>query len=444
MSNASKTGIKNFIIDTNVLLHDPDCIFKFEEHNVIIPMVVLEELDHFKSEKSEIGANARHVAHTLDRLREKSYLGDGVDINGAGRLMVWAKPVPPIQSLDMDKNDNTILDIAAYHSEQYGETFLVTKDVNLRVKADALGIPAEDYRADATDVSGVGDIEEVFVDESLIDEVYKSKSVKHELAVDGRCYVLKAYMAYGSPKSALVRSIDGELRVISPKCVVSGIKPRNHEQRFLAEMLLDDSLDMVVCAGVAGSGKTLLSIAAAIAGVECGKFDKVIITKSIQPVGADIGFVKGSKKEKMAEWVKPFYDNLEFVYHTMKKKGKSIPAFGGGSNAPIGAEDPFEDIIEIEAITYLRGRSLMNRYVIIDEVQNLTPKIMKTIVSRVADSAKLIVLGDLQQIDNPYLDAKNNGLAYIMARAKGERNIGVLNLRKSERGRLASFAIDKL
>ena len=434
--------MKIFVLDTNVLLHDPEAIFSFEENDVFIPIVVLEELDKFKREQTDIGQNARLVMKSIDGLRKKGSLKTGVSLgDGLGCLAVISENIE-FEFVGLAKSvDNYILGVTRRLAEIMGRpVILVTKDVNLRLKADAFGITAEDYRG-KMETRPLALIEELETPDEIIDKIYERGSIPLSeaelgafyyelLATDAESFILKG----GKKKSVLVRCAGtGALKKLSqikdPKRV-AGIKPKNSEQRFLADMLLDQEIDMVACAGVAGSGKTLLSIACGLEMALKGTFDRVLITKAIQPVGADIGYVKGDKKEKMAEWLKPFYDNLELIAKVSGEQTLGTP------------ED--NELIEVDALTYIRGRSLMSRFVIIDEVQNLPPRMLKTIVSRLSDTSKLVLLGDLQQIDNPYLDSKNNGLAYVMTRMRGCPGVGVLSMAKSERGRLARLAIDRL
>lgn len=424
---------KQFVLDTSVILYNPNSIFSFEEHNVFVPTIVLSELDKFKSEQSERGANAREFFRIVEKLIEDSNLTAGIPLGeGLGKLSVIGRDVTLYEPVGFDKtNDIKILGYVNYLRDickrDDGITTLVTKDAALRVIANSCGISAEDYKGKVKEASKTGKVVKIEASDGEVDALYSGVALREYGIPSGQSAIIGS-----GKKTALVRFHGGAPKIVTGKVVPSGVKPKNAEQKILVDMLLDESLDMVVCAGVAGSGKTLLSMACGVHLVEKGKYDKIFITKSIQAVGNDIGYTKGSKEEKMAEWVKPFYDNLDFILRgTGKKRGPLL-------------DDWIEDTIEVDAITYMRGRSLMHRFVIVDEVQNLHPSIIKTIVSRCADSAKLILLGDLSQIDNPYLDSKNNGLAHVMNNMAGLDNVGILNLEKSERGRLANLAIKLL
>lgn len=423
---------KVFVLDTNVLLYDPQSLFAFDEHDIILPGVVLEELDKFKRERDEVGANARESLRIIDRLRQDGSLQEGVSLGpDRGRLQVLMKNVE-FRFVGLEKsNDNIILGAVWNLAETLAgkaQVVLVTMDLGLRVKADALGLNVQAYRGKerlaAADV--LAGVTRRLDGEDVVDGIYAGDRIGQPLPalddmLEGDCAIVEA-----GKKSALVRVQNGQCRRVNPG-KAAGITGRNAEQRFLLDMLLDEKVRLVVINGVAGSGKTLLSVAAGVEQVVGGRYDKVLITKAIQAVGQDIGFVKGDKVEKMMEWVKPFTDNLEMV----SKGGK----YG---------DMLLDDICEIDALTYIRGRSLMNRFVIVDEVQNLHPNIIKTIVSRISDSAKLVLLGDVQQIDNPYLDSRRNGLTYVMQRLRNLPGVGMLSMVQSERGYLAQLAVERL
>lgn len=430
---------KTLILDTNVILHDPEAIFSFQENDIILPIVVLEELDKYKSEQSERGANAREFARIMERLREKGSFSSGIPLGKErGTLRVIAENAEFRFAGLSKSNDNQILGLTRKLANEFPShlIILVTKDINLRLKADAFGIPAQDYIGEKADATKVGIIKDVSVSDEEIDALYRGGEINApEGAVDGESVIVcnKTYdhLRMRCESRGLARIQDGKLKRVNGGKAPSGVKPKNAEQHLLVDALLDENVKMVVCAGVAGCGKTLLSMACGVELVEGGWYDKILITKSIQPVGNDIGYTKGTKDEKMYEWVKPFYDNLDFIIRGKGRKGPLL-------------DEWIDDTIEVEAITYMRGRSIMHKVVIVDEVQNLPPKIVKTIVSRVADSSKLILLGDLEQIDNPYVDIRNNGLAHAMNRLSGLSDVAILNMRKSERGRLANLAVERL
>lgn len=429
---------KTFVLDTCVLLHNPESLFEFEDNDIVVPLVVLEELDEKNKDKSngELAYSARIALRYIKDLRATGSLSKGVSLGeGRGIFKIDARDCP-IAGLSAKKNDNIIMGCALDMSKQLiSEVVLVTRDTALLLKADALGVTAEEYIGEAKNVSTqIGIVQDLIIGQETLDVIYTTKGIGCGTAIQvdtGQCVLMRVE---GTKSSILARRVGDDLKIIDGKLQLSGIKHKNYEQSCLMDALYDPKIKMVVCAGQAGSGKTLLSMAAGMQLHKEGKFDKVLITKSIEPVGADIGYVKGSKKEKMAEWTKPFYDNLELLVKTKPKNAQEESDL----------DEMLDNILEVDAITYIRGRSLMHRFVIVDEVQNLRPKIIKTIVSRIHDSAKLILLGDLQQIDSPYLDMRNNGLTHAMNRLAGEDDVAILNLTKTERGRLASLAVEKL
>lgn len=422
---------KTYVLDTNVLLSDPDCLTVFEDNNVCLPITVLEELDKFKTNQGELGRNARKVSRQIDALRLAGSLSDGVSLGeGMGCLRVESENVAFGFKHLANSNDNYILGTTRRLAEKIeamgGKVILVTKDINLRIKADVLGVEAQDYLNEKVSDSPVGSITNINLDPGDVHCFYADFNFGIPVSMPENACVVAS--SYDGSTSALLRVKGGQLRLVKARKDVNGISPRNAEQRFLADMLMDPTLDLVIVNGVAGSGKTLLSLACGLEWMHHAKRERrIMITKAIEAVGQDIGFLPGTKEEKMAEWVKPFMDNLELMMD--------------GDYIRMCME---KGLIELEAMTYLRGRSLMSRFIIIDEVQNIAPKHLKTIVSRVADSSKLVLLGDSQQIDNAYLDATNNGLVYAMSRMEDVPNVGLLSMAKSERGRLAKAAIERL
>lgn len=440
---------KLFVLDTNVLLHDPESLFAFGEHSIVLPITVLEELDAFKTAKGELGKNARKVIRTLDRLLDgsgpigvsRAAFGmsvEGVSLGeGLGELYLAAENSSFRYAMLPSTSDNYILGTAHQltlsHTSAISYVVLVTKDIGLRIKAKSLGLLTQDYFRLKSDTTGIGGINEVtalqhedFIALSKGMRVSINKVDKEIISENHFCIVFDT----DGKGSLLARTVDGHLCRVEATGRPSGIKPRNAEQRFLVDALMNPEIDAVVCNGVAGTGKTLLSLACGIQSMSDGLQHSMLITKAIMPVGNDIGYLKGTKEEKVKEWLKPYYDNLEYISMVSKRDAINNMLESGK--------------IEIDALTYIRGRSLMHRFVIVDECQNLLPGQIKTIVTRIAAGSKLVLLGDIQQIDNPYLDLKDNGLAYAMARLNGLRNIAVLNLVKSERGRLATQGIELL
>lgn len=441
---------KIFVLDTNVLLHDTTALFAFDEHEVIIPAIVLEEIDSKKRNAEEIGRNARRVSRLLDGLRDRGHLHDGVLLEHGGTLKVELNHRSFLKVQEMFgeiSNDNRILAVALnYHLEQAeleqsASVILVSKDVLVRVKADVLGLAAEDYLSDRT--AGLDELYPGYVTirvhPSVIDEFYSYRS----LAIKplGLSYslnpnefvILKDEM--GTGKSALLR-VNKEATRLEPLFLsndpVWGISARNAQQRMALELLLNDDIPLVTITGKAGTGKTLLALAAGLMKVEDDhKYKKLLIARPVVPMGKDIGYLPGEKEEKLRPWMQPIYDNLEYLFDTKKSGDIDKILMGLGS-------------IQVEALTYIRGRSIPGQFIIIDEAQNLTRHEVKTIVSRVGEGSKIILMGDPEQIDHPYLDSASNGLTYLVERFKEEGISGHITLEKGERSKLAQVAADLL
>ncbi|MCJ8011387.1 PhoH family protein [Paenibacillus sp. KQZ6P-2] len=441
---------KIFVLDTNVLLHDPGAIYAFDEHEVIIPAVVLEEIDSKKRNADEIGRNARTVSRVLDQLREKGHLHSGVALHNGGSLKVELNHRSFLKVQEMFgeiSNDNRILAVALnYHMEEAdkekpAQVVLVSKDVLVRIKADVLGLNTQDYLSDRT--AGLNELYtgnlKLKVHPSIIDEFYSYRflSVKplqlsfplnpHEFVI------LKDEM--GSQKSALLK-VNTEATKLEPLYLsndaVWGICARNAQQRMALELLLNDDIPLVTITGKAGTGKTLLALAAGLLKVEDEhKYKKLLIARPVVPMGKDIGYLPGEKEEKLRPWMQPIYDNLEFLFDTKKSGDIDKILMGLGS-------------IQVEALTYIRGRSIPGQFIIVDEAQNLSRHEVKTIVSRVGEGSKIILMGDPEQIDHPYLDASSNGLTYIVEKFKQEGISGHITLEKGERSKLAQLAADLL
>lgn len=441
---------KIFVLDTNVLLHDPTALFAFQEHEVIIPAIVLEEIDSKKRNAEEIGRNARRVSRLLDGLRDQGRLHDGVHLEHGGTLKVELNHRSFLKVQEMFgeiTNDNRILAVALnYHLEQTeleqpSQVILVSKDVLVRVKADVLGLVAEDYLSDQT--AGVDDLypgyAAIRVHPSIIDEFYSYRSLAIK-PLNLSCnlnpnefVILKDEM--GTGKSALLR-VNKEATRLEPLFLgndpVWGISARNAQQRMALELLLNDDIPLVTITGKAGTGKTLLALAAGLMKVEDDhKYKKLLIARPVVPMGKDIGYLPGEKEEKLRPWMQPIYDNLEYLFDTKKSGDIDKILMGLGS-------------IQVEALTYIRGRSIPGQFIIIDEAQNLTRHEVKTIVSRVGEGSKIILMGDPEQIDHPYLDSASNGLTYLVERFKEQGISGHITLEKGERSRLAQVAVDLL
>ncbi|MGG6309905.1 PhoH family protein [Paenibacillus macerans] len=441
---------KIFVLDTNVLLHDPGSIFAFDEHDVVIPAVVLEEIDTKKRNADEIGRNARGVSRLLDGLRETGHLHDGVPLDGGGRIKVELNHRSFVKVQEMFgevTNDNRILAVALnYHLEEQGQpsprpVVLVSKDVLVRIKADVLGLTAEDYLSDRT--VGPSDLyggySTIKVHPSVIDEFYTYRTLPIKpLGLNYSLYphefvILKDEM--GSGKSALLKVNDDASRM-EPLYLsnepVWGISARNAQQRMALELLLNDDIPLVTITGKAGTGKTLLALAAGLLKVEDEhKYKKLLIARPVVPMGKDIGYLPGEKDEKLRPWMQPIYDNLEFLFDTKKSGDIDKILMGLGS-------------IQVEALTYIRGRSIPGQFIIVDEAQNLSRHEVKTIVSRVGEGSKIILMGDPEQIDHPYLDFSSNGLTCLVERFRDQGISGHITLEKGERSKLAQLAADLL
>ena len=440
---------KNFVLDTNVLLHDPRSIFGFEDNDVVIPIYVIEEIDNFKRDLSTLGRNARQVSRYLDEFRVQGKLAEGVSIGpdkGRIRVLIGDRKIPHGAG-EGRSTDDKILAVALElrEVEKATPTVFVTKDTNLRIRADALGLHAEDYDVEGLAAlddlwSGVSEIE---VAPEEVNEFYANGSVP--LAASGgeppppNAFVVlrdrtnpqhSAVGKYSAPKQVFVPLIK------TPKEGVWGIRPRNKEQSFALDLLLNDEVRLVTIVGKAGTGKTLLAIAAGLQKtMEEGVYQKLLVSRPIFPLGRDIGYLPGSVEEKLNPWMQPIFDNVEYLMNLSRSEKKA----GRGYHELLDL-----GILEIEPLTYIRGRSIPNQFIIVDEAQNLTPHEVKTIITRVGDGTKIVLTGDPYQIDNPYVDQTNNGLIHVVNRFKSERLAGHITLSKGERSPLAELAANLL
>jgi PhoH-like ATPase len=441
---------KIYILDTNVLLHDPNAIFKFEDNEVVIPAVVLEEMDSKKRNQDELGRNARAVARSLDQLRTKGLLHDGVPLDNGGTIRVELnhRSYGKLQEMFGEmSNDNRIIAVAFNYMEEEREkpesrpVVVVSKDTLLRIKADVLGLTAQDYLNDR--IVSQNDMYSgnmtVMVHPSVIDEFYSNRSLAIEqlglniTVAPNEFLILKD--EFGTSKSAILK-VSSDAKMLEPLFLsnepIWGIAARNAQQRMAFELLLNDDIPLVTLTGKAGTGKTLLALAAALMKVEDEhKYKKLLIARPVVPMGNDIGFLPGEIDEKLRPWMQPIYDNLEFLFDT-KKTGDIDKILAG-----LGS-------IEIEALTYIRGRSIPNQFIIIDEAQNLSKHEVKTIISRIGEGSKIVLVGDPDQIDHPYLDAMSNGLTYTVDRFKDQSVSGHVTLERGERSNLAQLAADLL
>ncbi len=437
---------KVFVLDTNVLLHNADSIKSFEDNTVVIPMAVIEELDHFKSKHDELGRNARAVIRSIDALRSLGSLGKGVPMDNKGTLrIITGKDLKDtVTPLDMNIVDNKIIRVAFNLMEKGEKVIFVSKDINARLKADALGITAVDFEKQKvrfdTLFTGYREIE---LKSSLIDKFYNNKDKPMELSdvelfPNEFCLLVDdADKKHTALSRATTKNSVEHLGTKFEKAWT--IKPRSKEQRMAIELLLDPSIQIVTLVGQAGTGKTLIALAAGMeATLRDNEYDKILVTRPVVPMGNDIGFLPGSKDEKLEHWMQPIFDNLSYLLREAKSED-------GGSSVKKEIEKLKKDhLLELEALTYIRGRSIPRQYMIVDEAQNLTPHEVKTIVSRAGEGTKIVLTGDPHQIDSPYLDSSSNGLTYTVERLKNERIHGHITLQKSERSPLAGIAAELL
>ncbi|MGV1100028.1 PhoH family protein [Thiovibrio sp. JS02] len=437
---------KFFVLDTNVLLHNADSIISFADNTVVLPMSVIEELDKFKSHNDELGRNARHVIRQLDSLRTKGRLADGVPMENGGTLMIFTetgKCVDP--GLDMHVPDNRILAVAYTLLKKGEKVIFVSKDINARLKADALGIEVMDFEKQKVNIDELyRGQREVLVPGSVVNEFYQKKLVETEgLDLMPNEFVLLRD-DNDEKHTALTRAVDGT--TLGPLReeyeMVWNVRPRSKEQRMAFELLMDPSIQLVTLVGQAGTGKTLLALAAAL---ECTitlkRFDRILVSRPIIPLGKDLGYMPGDKDEKLAHWMQPIFDNLTYLMSDGSKRKDQEKDESGKQKVDKLLNS---HLVEMEALTYIRGRSIPRQFVIVDEAQNLTPHEVKTIISRAGEGTKMVLTGDPYQIDNPYLDTSSNGLTYTVERLKHQKLHGHVTLLKSERSVLAAAAADFL
>ena len=439
---------KIYILDTNVILHDPQAIFSFEENDVIIPMTVIEEIDQQKKRQDSIGKNGRMFSRYVDQLRGDAKLSQGVELPQGGILRTelnHADYPTEQEALDLTKADNRILAVALNLNKKNDlPVIIVSKDINMRIKADALGIEAQEYETDSVKMDELyPGVSEVKVSPELIDQFYSQGQISAEKLEQAAEIDLKANQCInlvdniGSSQAALGRYDKDKGLVVSfmynENTDIWGITPRNREQSCAFELLLNDDIKLVTLVGKAGTGKTLLALAAGMQKVvENKEYKKLIVTRPIVPMGNDLGYLPGNMEEKLQPWMQPIFDNMEFLLGGSDKASNTI------------ADLQQMNLIELEAITYIRGRSIPDQYIIVDEAQNLTPHELKTIITRVGKNTKIILTGDPYQIDHPYLDSDSNGLTYVAEKMKSEPLAGHITLTKGERSPLAELAANNL
>lgn len=468
---------KVYVLDTNVLMSDPNSIFSFQENDLIIPMAVLEELDRHKGRPDEQGRNARQVSRTLDEMRKDGKsLVSGIDLPNGGQLKVVSidgmQLTTPIE-LRLDKVDNLIIafmlklhkasleaSLVSNSTELENEPILVSKDINVRLKCDALGIKCEDY----LNLRVTDDLDQFYrgvitleIDEDSIDQFFYDN--KLEIAES----ILNKNKFYPNQITILKNSYDGvtiksAITKLSADCKwflpiaridnAFGLKPRNKEQSFSLDLLFDNNVKLLTLVGPSGTGKTLLALAAALEQLKglgndaTARYNKLIVTRPVQPVGKDIGFLPGSLEEKMEPWIAPIRDNLNFLMDNKRsvRKKSSIDGKAKTDDNAYLALMQERGLIEIEAITFIRGRSIPDALIVIDEAQNLSMHELKTIITRAGDGTKIILTGDIEQIDNIHLDAFTNGLTYAVEKFKDYAISGHVTLIKGERSELATIA----
>ncbi|MDA8233561.1 MAG: PhoH family protein [Clostridia bacterium] len=440
---------KIFVLDTNVLLHDPHAFFKFQDNDIVIPLVVIEEMDDQKRRQDEVGRNARRVAKMIDQLRLQGKLHEGIKLAGGGSFKVElnAEGADLPEELLYGKSDNRILSVALYYKQKYTRkpVILVTKDTYLRIKADALGIRAEDYKTDRVNIDELyNGYQEVEVSSAKINEFYKKNFLPWP---DDELFANQfVALTDGGTQSALARYIP-EKKGVVPLLFANndawGIKARNREQRFAMELLLDDNVKLITLIGQAGTGKTLLAVAAGLQKVMDEEvFKKLLITRPVVPLGNDIGFLPGDKDEKMRPWMSPIYDNIEYILNGAKEAKKDKENIKVTNIESMIRYFKEKGQLELEAITYIRGRTIPHQYIIVDEAQNLTPHEVKTMLTRAGEGTKIILTGDPHQIDHPYLDSNSNGLSFVVEKFKGVGLAGHITFIKGERSELAELAAE--
>jgi PhoH-like ATPase len=471
-------AIKHFVVDTNVLLHNPNALFVFKEHHVVIPFKVIEELDKMKRLENDLGRSARECIRHLDRLRAIGRLNDGVawgtvspgvgkgasvGENGkTGTIRVDVTDYQRPAAIADDVADNHIIAVAWNLQQQGCLAVFVTKDLAARIKSDSLGIPTEDFENQKVNADRLyAGFVAVESEGALIDELYRDRLLSldrlAELLVETdemgntfqRELIPNQFIVFKDKDdenhTGLGRRLadtDHIIPVTGPRKPVFGIMARNVQQTMALDLLLDDEIRMVTFLGSAGTGKTLVALAAGMAKVFSEeRYDKLLVARPIMPMGRDIGYLPGDKDEKLTAWMQPIFDNLSYLLTT---RGAQVQHAESHTTEQRVQKLMADGKLVLEPLTYIRGRSIPHQFMIVDEAQNLTPHEVKTIASRVGEGTKLVLTGDIGQIDNPYLDSSSNGLAYAIEKMKGVRIFGHVTLAKSERSELASIAASRL
>jgi PhoH-like ATPase len=464
--DAAAKPSKLFVLDTNVLMHDPSSVYRFQEHDIFLPIMTLEELDNHKKGMSEIARNARQVTRTLDEIVSSmdEAIDQGIELDDAsrglasGRLFLQTEAIASElpAGLPTAKADNQILAVVIHLQRQHPErsVILVSKDINMRIKARTLGLQAQDYFNDKvledTDLlyTGIRELGSDFWDqhaqgmESWQQDGHTLYRLKGPLCAQ---FLANQFLIQDgeSPLHAIVReasAMSAEIATLTDythsRNSVWGITARNREQNFAFNLLMNPDIDLVTLLGQAGTGKTLLTLAAGLTQVlESRRYSEIIITRVTVPVGEDIGFLPGTEEEKMGPWMGALEDNLEVLNQSDEDAGDWGRA---------ATHDLIRNRIKIKSLNFMRGRTFLNKFLIIDEAQNLTPKQMKTLITRAGPATKVICLGNIAQIDTPYLTEGSSGLAYVVDRFKGWAHAGHITLQRGERSRLADYAAEVL
>ena len=435
--------MKNYILDTNVLLHDPNSILAFKGNNVLIPIEVIEEIDRFKRESSELGQNARNVSRTLDALRAKGHLNKGVKLENGGILRIIFHETNGQNGSPFGNNtvDSRIvgLSLAIHKAEPKVPAILVTKDINLRIKADTLGLSAEDYETDRVLLT---ELYTGMIEITVSAEKMSRFRVEGELDLNGHgTYYPNEYCTLieeTNTKRTALTKVDPSGKKVVPildcREGVWGIKPRNREQHFAFDALLDDRIKLVTLMGKAGTGKTLMAMAAGLKRTVLDReFRRLVVARPTVSMGRELGFLPGSLEEKLSPWMQPIHDALEL-----------LSDLNMGSDHRRSTDLMRSGTIVVEALSYIRGRSIAHQFMVIDEAQNLTPLEVKTIITRVGQGTKIIFTGDPYQIDNPYVDSSSNGFNYIISKFRDQPISAHIELQKGERSELAELAANIL
>lgn len=434
--------MKTFILDTSVLLLDAQSIMKFGKNLVHIPLVCIEELDKFKRDQNENGRNARQFSRIVDNLRAHGSLSEGIKLENGGTLIISpdSQYKEKAKGLDLNKNDNLLLAKALFLKEKGEQVVLISKDINLRLKGDALGITSEDYETQNIT------LDELFtgyrnfpMEESKLRDFEKDRFLE----------LTKAQTESLMPNEYLIMTAENNpgLRLLGRYCLqkggvvplirmregVWGIHPKNIEQQFSFDALLNNEVKLVTLVGKAGTGKTLMAIAAGLEmAIGQQHYSRVLVSRPIWPMGRDLGYLPGDISEKLGPWMQPIFDNIDYLFGNQGgKKGGSSSSWEELIN---------QNLLHVEPLTYIRGRSIPNQFLIVDEAQNLTPHEVKTILTRAGEGTKIILTGDCEQIDNPYLDSVNNGLAFVVDRLKTEKIVAHATLVSGERSELSEVA----